>query len=256
MSREKNYSTSTLDVDLDSGTNIIPIAQDVAIGRAQLVSESMCLMGAIRSIQPESSPSSSSALITCHRAAVQDVSAMSGQQAAHLLPGQISVNGIYVWNFADPSYASSIAQTELLRLKQQTKLAFAKTNVLPAIFNRADTEAEGTSSATQHRLKHEFGRSVGQLWKNSSSSPSSTIAIDRDAVIESLRHWFSVARTTYQMAAQRKIDRADSQSGKSRQRRELEARVLETYANSFDVKNVTRFLHARAAQVFMRYKHM
>ena len=239
-----------------SDAELVPLAQDIAIDRARTITESTCLMAAIRGVQDDASSVGSHGIVTCHKAVVQDVSATAGQQAAHLVPGQISVNGIAVWNLAHRSYAPSIDSSELLRLQLQTKSTFAKTNVLPAEFNRADSEAEGSGSGTNLRLKHEFGRAVGGLWANARSGPQGIVTIDRDAVVESLRHWFSTANIAYAMAAQRKVDRASSASGQARRRREAEARVLETYANSFDVKNVGRFLHSSAASVFLRYQRI
>jgi hypothetical protein len=253
MTREKQYGTSKLEM---SAADLVPRAQDIAIDRGRTIVESTCYMAAIRGIQPESSHSGSQGVVTCCRATVQNVNASGGQQAAHLLPGQISVNGTNVWELADNRFAPSIAASELLRLQLQTKLTFARTNVLPAEFNRADTEAEGTGSSTDFRLKHEFGRAIGGLWKNARSGPSGIVTLDRDAVVESLRHWFAAANVAYEMAAQRKAERAATASGLARARREAELRVLETYANSFDVKNVSRFLHSNVATVFMKYRRI
>jgi hypothetical protein len=179
MTRDKQHGTSSID---RTGAELVPLAQDIAIDRAKTVTESTCLMAAIRSIQDDSSQTGSHAIVTCHKALVQDVCATHGQQAAHLLPGQISVNRIPVWNLSGRDHAPSIPPSELLRLQLQTKLTFARTNILPAEFNRADSEAEGSGSSTDIRLKQEFGRSIDLLWKDVRSGPSGIVTIDRDAV--------------------------------------------------------------------------
>ena len=54
--------------------------------------------------------------------------------------------------------------------------------MFPAERNRAGAEAERTGSPTSFRLKHEFGRAIGDLGKHVRNGPSGMVTIDHDAV--------------------------------------------------------------------------
>jgi hypothetical protein len=242
MQRTKIYGPSKQLIDLGPDKeNLVPIAQDIAILRGRAVAETMFHIAAIRSLQPVSA-GSAAAHVTCQAAHVQSCSATEGQQAAHLLPGQILIGGHPVWALAATTTRELHGDVD--RLKQQTMLCFALTNVLPALFNRADSEAEGTgATAAVQTLKPLFGEVVGSLWRGAHVHPARPLVIDRAAVDTALQRWFREVSAVYRDAAGRKA---------ARQRLD-EARVLTTYADSFQVANVMRFVTQHLPQVYQRY---
>jgi hypothetical protein len=241
MHRDKIFGPSGRLVELGPDhANLVPLAQDVAIQRAVCVVEALFLIGAIRNLQGASG--SARAVVQCVAAHVQSCSAQYGQQAAHLLPGQILINSQPVWLLAT-TQQSSLA-SEVVRLKQQTMMCFAATNVLPALVNRADSEAEGTGAGTAtEALKPLFGQVVQELWHTARARAERPLSVDRDAVFNALQRWFSQISPVYSEAAGRKAER----------KRLDEARVLSTYADSFRVANVARFVMAHAPQIYQRY---
>jgi hypothetical protein len=81
------------------------------------------------------------------RAAIQDGSAGAGEQAAHVLPGQILIDGKTPWSIArsDRAIAAFIARFEV-------------TAAVPSAFNVADSEAEKAG------LKSAFLRACERAW--------------------------------------------------------------------------------------------
>jgi len=242
MSRAKNYGTSEQVVDMGKGRcKLVPYAQEVAIHRGQIVCEAMMHMAAIRSLR--SSSAERNAQVKCIKAHSQTSSATQSQQAAHLLPGQIVVGSMPIWELATTTRPELAGEVE--RLKQQTQQCFAWTNVLPAEYNRADTEAEGKGGeAPAEALKPLFGAVVQDLWRNARVNPASPLVLDRVAVYAALERWFSEISRIYREASRRKAERG----------RADEASVLESYGESFRVANVGRFLQARTPQLYQRYE--
>ncbi|APR86559.1 Hypothetical protein A7982_11908 [Minicystis rosea] len=232
------------------------IAQEVAIQRGALMTEVFLHMAAIRSLVGPSRPAGD-AEIQCVAAHVQDMRAQSGQQAAHLLPGQILIGGRPVWELV-PAHASSLSVYESIRLEQQTKLCFAKTNVLPAIFNRADSQAEVMARrASVQGLKELFGAAVLEMWSSARVDVARPLVIDREAALRGLQMWFEQVTPVYEEAAQRKHDAwLAAQTQRSAENRALESRILSIYADSFKVVSVARFAQARVPEVFARYESL
>jgi hypothetical protein len=245
MSRTKVYGTSQQVIDLGPDRKkIVPIAQDIALARGAQVAEVLFDMAAIRSLQTDARHGAGASVI-CERAHVQACSAKEGQQAAHLLPGQILVNGLPVWELArttDPKLAS-----EVHKLQARTQMCFAATNVLPALFNKADTEAEGRGIATPtQRLKPLFGTVVQGMRRQARVGAELSMCVDRQAVESALRSWFMQVSAVYLDAAGRKAEA----------RRMEEARVLATYADSFRVANPGRFVDSQLRFIRDRYEFL
>jgi len=233
-------------VDLGANReNLIQIAQEVAIERGAQVVESLFAMGAIRSLH--AGPAARHATITCEKARVQSYGAKRGQQAAHLLPGQILVDGIPVWELARSRSPELSREVEVLKLR--TQMCFADMRVLPALFNRADTEAEGTGkdgAAAAERLKPLYGSVVQAMWRSVEVHPEAPLVVDRKGVQQALGGWFERVRQVYHEAADRKAARG----------RIEEACVLTTYADSFHVGGVARFIEWKLPYLRSRHRFL
>jgi len=93
--------------------------------------------------------------------------------------------------------------------------------VLPAMFNKADTEAEGRGIATPtQRLKPLFGTVVQSMWRQARVASELPLCVDRKAVEAALGSWPIQVSAVYLDAAGRK----------AQAQRLEEARVLVTYA--------------------------
>ncbi len=242
MSRTKVYGRSRQVIHLgEDRERVVPIAQDIAIARGAQVAEALFDMAAIRSLQTDPRHGANASVL-CERAQVQACSAKGGQQAAHLLPGQIVVNGLPVWELArtaDPALASDVG-----KLQARTQMCFAATNVLPALFNKADTEAEGRGVPTPtQRLKPLFGTVVQGMWRQARVAAELPLCVDRSAVETALRSWFMRISDVYLDAAGRKAEAQHLD----------EARVLVTYADSFKVANPGRFIDSNLRFIRDRY---
>jgi hypothetical protein len=155
-------------------------AEEVAIARGECIAEALFHMAAIRSLQR--APGAAAAPVTCSRAHVQDRSAAADNQAAHLLPGQILVQGQPVWLLTEkPPTGTDRAQAQ--RLSLRTQMTFARTNNLPAIFNKADSQAEQMAAEAGRGLKLLFADSVHILWASARVDPQRPFAVDRRAVL-------------------------------------------------------------------------
>jgi len=229
---------------------LVPIAQDVAIDRATIVCEVMFHIAAIRSLQ-QPGAHGANALVECVKAHLQDRTAQDGHQAAHLLPGQIKVDHRPVWELAA---ATTVSSGDLVRLEARTQSCFALTWVLPAVFNRADSQAE--RMAGNDGLKKLFGDAVQLLWRTARSDAAHPLAVDRHAVLTALQEWFRGVNDCYERAADRKLlayHDAVSSRGGTADNRHREMRILATYADSFRVENVARFITAHARHLDTMY---
>ena len=255
MSRDKWLPKSDLVIDLGpNNANLVPLAQDVALDRARAVSEVMCHLAAIRSLQGPGY--GANATVTCVAATVQDTTAQHGQQAAHLLPGMIKVNNVDVWELADPSSNPGL-QTQIARLHAATHMSFAETNILPAVFNRADSQAEVMAGG--RGLKQLFGEVVQHLWSNARTDSNRPLAIDTEVVFASLNSWFHRVNALYALAAERKTTawvNADANQNATAEERAQEGMVLEQYAYSLGIQSATGFVYQHASQVFSRYERL
>jgi hypothetical protein len=228
---------------------LVPIAQDIAIERAAAICEAMFHMAAIRSLQRRPDLGAS-ALVECVGALVQDRTAAEGHQAAHLLPGQIRVGTMPVWALAAAGADCGIPAVEIERLEARTQSSFASTRVLPAVFNRADSQAEKLAGFAG--LKPLFAATVRQLWQGVRTDGSRPLAIDRGAVLASLGAWFKTVNGVYETASGRKLDAwvaADTRGRLTADDRHREADILATYADSFKIYNIARFISAHAPHV-------
>jgi hypothetical protein len=263
MRRIRIHGISRLSVDLGKDKeNLKPLAEDVAIHRGTLIAETLFHIAAIRSLHSKAA-SVRNAQVTCVRAHLQDNGACEGHQAAHLLPGQILVGARPVWDWAQLTKRADAAafERDILRLGQQTQYCFAKTNVLPALYNRADTQAEsGVPERGIPGLKELFGDVVQDLWSEARVDPARPLVIDRNAVLASLKGWFQDVNVAYEVAASRKLEAANrlqiskdfTERTKSDERR-LEARILTVYASSFKIENAAQFVLAYLPQLHERY---
>jgi|GEM_PF-2024519 len=249
MSREIKHGTTGITLDLERDTaRLVALVEDAAIARGAAVSALMFHLAAIRSLHTLK-PHGEHAAVMCVAARVQDRQGGDGYQAAHLVPGAIKVNGLDVWDLITPTSG------QMLKLQLQTKEAFAETRVLPAAANRADSQAEGDGSPNSAiRLKTLFGSQVQLMWKSQRFVASRPLTVDRDGVLHALSGWFAGLNRAYESAAVLKRQAAAlAGDANARERRTLEASVLETYAQSFKIVNVARFVQKEIGAVYRRY---
>ena len=226
--------------------------------KPEAVSEAMIYFAAIRALNHvvgDSTMNPASQNITCDAATVQNTKATSNdfeQQAAHLLPGQIKVAKSKIWEVAEDWTKSGDRRG--IRLAAQAEEVFARTCILPAAFNRADSEAE-RETGDKGGLKSLFSTAVTELWRQSrcvvSSSPNDNLAIDRQAINSALTLWFSTINAIYERAARGKLEKykiaKKANDKRGAERRQLEYRVLSEYARSFLVVSPMRFLEGNPA---------
>lgn len=253
MSRDKLRRKSERIIDLKE---LVSYAEEVAIERGALVAEVLFHLAAIRNLQ-DTPATGANATIACVGNPPQEASAQHGQQAAHLLPGKIKVKSENVWLLARWEHGAPHLKNDLLRLSQQTKLCFAKVNILPVEFNRADSAAEVMAKTLADQgLKQLFGHVVRQMWHGARVDAKRHLLVDRRAVLEALGSWFTQVNGIYEAAAQQKREKAEMLSkekdGKE-QRRKDEATILETYARSFLVQNPARFVNSYVYNAISRY---
>ena len=256
MSRVTTNRQSTIRIVLGAdGQKLVPIAQDVAIARAVAVCEVMFHVAAIRSLQ-HATAAGASALVECVTAHVQDRTAQGDHQAAHLLPGQIRVANQQVWQLASAG-AAAVSASDLVRLEARTESCFAATWVLPAVFNRADSQAE--RMAGNDGLKKLFGTAVHLLWRTARVDAAQPLVIDRHAVITALQGWFRAVNDCYERAADRKRLAALAAlpvHAVKADERDRERRILATYADSLLVASVPRFVSAHAPHLDSLYRFL
>jgi hypothetical protein len=209
--------------------DLVPAAEDIAIARAECVAEVLFHIAAIRTLKE------APAQVACPGASVQDRMASEGKQAAHLLPGRINIDGQAVWALALPADGDP-NESERNRLSLRTQMCFAKTNVLPALFNRADSQAEKMAAQAGGGLKSLFGQTVHVLWHCARVNPELPFVIDRPAVMKALGGWCVAVNQVYANAARRKqLSAASAPDAKTREQRQDEARVLSAYAGSLKI---------------------
>lgn len=256
MAREKQYPRSDLQINLgDNNEFIEPFAHEVAIKRGEEVAIAMFHIAAIRSLYPNET-TMRNAPISCVKAHVQHTSATKGHQAAHLLPGQILVKSKPVWRWACVTNQTHLA-SDLRRLELQTKSCFAKTTILPALFNRADSPAEnGVPVQGIAGLKNLFEKVVQKLWRSARVDKSRPLFIDRQATLNALNDWFISANQAYTAAAIEKRNKARTITGTKSEERIFEARVLEAYADSFIIASPSRFVCAHLDFLNSYYAHL
>ena len=258
MARNVAYPQSHRVIDLGPNNDRLEaIAEEIAIDRGRAIVEVACHMAAIRSLQ-SSAKLGANARITCVKASVQDTKARSGHQAAHLLPGQIKVNGRPVWLLANPRTADPSIRQAVTRLQLQTIAAFAETNVLPSAFNRADSQAERiAASSGVPGLKRLFAMTTEQMWKSCRVDSDHVPGIDRKAIFRMLGDYFTGASRVYAAACERKMNawvKADHRGkSSSAERRELEARVLQAYHFSLKIGVAGNFVRRHVNLVYARY---
>lgn len=236
--------------------NIALVAQDIAAERGAMVATTLLFCGVIRLLPGGRAQASDR--IRCGAAQVQKVKATRGNQAAHLLPGQIFVNNHCIWTLANVSDSPKPRGTndrafevKVQKLHFAIKQCFGETRTLPACFNRADSAAEGTGVGNASGLKTLFGECVEKLWETSRSNDSCELAVDRVALKKALEHWFRNANQIYQSASARKLDKAiDTDGGEKEEDRINEGLILETYASSYQIVHVDRLLNSSLLQQF------
>lgn len=256
MSRITTNRQSTIKIVLGADDQkLAPIAQDVAIARAATVCEAMFHLAAIRSLQ-RSADCGANALVECVRAHLQDRTAEGDHQAAHLLPGQIRVANRPVWELAAAA-APGVAASEQVRLEARTESCFAATWVLPAVFNRADSQAE--RMAGNDGLKRLFGAAVQQMWRTARVDPAQPLVIDRLAAVAALQEWFKAVNDCYERASERKrlaylaaLPRGTAKADD----RDRERRILATYADSLLIASVPRFISAHVPHLDTMYRFL
>jgi antitoxin (DNA-binding transcriptional repressor) of toxin-antitoxin stability system len=247
MSRNFWFGPTGQALDLDADMHrIVALAHDVAIERAATVCAAMYRTAAARSLH-HGPPFGQGAAIRCVAAAVQDRTGGEGFQAAHLLPGTITVAGRPVWQIVPDTSPA------LRRLAAQLEAGFALTALLPAAVNRADSVGEADHAESPLAgLKSQLAARVQQLWNGGVFPANQPLVVDRQAVHTALAGWFRDLNHVYAAAAVRKRRAAEAAKGTDRERsarRRTEARVLETYAAGFVVANVARFVESHAQAV-------
>jgi hypothetical protein len=238
-------------------TDLAPAAEDIAIARGECVAEALFHMAAIRSLQ-RLPKRQEAATVACPGAMLQDRMATEGKQAAHLLPGQITVDGQPVWALAAVPENGGFDHGEAERVSLRTQMCFARTNVLPALFNRADSQAERMAADTSGGLKHLFAQTVRAMWSSARVDQERPLVIDRAAVLKSLGAWFVTVNHVYTTAAQLKqLSAARASDASTRQRRQDEAQVLSVYANSFKVAaNPSNFVRSHLGWIDSVYRFL
>jgi hypothetical protein len=242
MERDFAY-TNSLDAGRDAlETNFEGTAEDIAIKRAEAVVAAFFHMAAVRSLHP--GEAAKSKRISCERAHVQLAGAATGFQAAHMLPGQILVDNRLVWDLVPDGTPGKE------RLQGQLLECFGMVHVLPPAFNRADSMAEGAAHKEGHsNLKSLFGKTVQKMWSTARVDARYPLAIDRKAMMNSLKEWFDTISEIYLDASQRKDDKAQTAQRRGdaarASRRMDEALILTTYARSFKIASVERFVSSK-----------
>jgi hypothetical protein len=228
------------------------VAEDIAIERGECVAEAFFHMAAVRSLHP----ALRAPVVTCRGAAVQDQKATDGAQAAHLLPGQILIGAQPIWALAEAAPGSGLGADEVGRLSPRLQMCFAKTNSVPAHFNRADSQAEKMAAAAGGGLKNLFADAVRALWENARVDAARPLVIDRGNVIRALGVWFSAVNGVYRAAEQQKRAAvAREREAAAQQRRSDEADVLAAYADSFRVAaEPTRFVRSHLSWIDQVYR--
>lgn len=143
----------------------------------------LCWLALLRDAQNRSLPLPPRPRVTCEEAQWQHFRESHPRQAAHLLPGQIMVDGRYPW-----LYLNDIAHARALQL------LFAEVRALPANFNKADSAAEGKGLI-------EAFRAAGEYVLHGRGPP-------RQDIIEAYRAiWVPGARAAYAAAQDQKRSR-------------------------------------------------
>src|SRR5215510_4812760 len=86
-------------------------AEDIAIERGECVAEAFFHMAAVRSLHP----TLSAPIVSCRGAHVQAQNATGGDQAAHLLPGQILVGARPIWELAEVPASGALSANDVAR---------------------------------------------------------------------------------------------------------------------------------------------
>jgi hypothetical protein len=235
-----------------NATELRPGAEDIAIERGECVAEAFFHMAAVRSLHPVRK----GAIVTCRAAQKQHQSASFGDQAAHLLPGQILVDARPIWDFVTLQPGSAVTPNDVGRLGPSLQMCFARTNSVPAHFNRADSQAEWMAASAGRGLKDLFADSVNLMWVNARVDPARPLVVDRANVIRAMGHWFAAVNGIYQSAERLKRTAAASERDPAaRQRRTDEADVLAAYADSFRVAaEPTRFVRTHLGWIDQVYR--
>jgi hypothetical protein len=228
------------------------VAEDIAIERGECVAEAFFHMAAVRSLYP----GLRAPIVTCRGASVQDQQATDGAQAAHLLPGQILIGAQPIWALAEAAPQTGLGASELGRLSPRLQMCFAKTNSVPAHFNRADSRAERMAAAAGGGLKRLFADAVRSLWENARTDVARPLVVDRDNAIRAMGLWFSSVNGVYRAAEQQKrAAAAREREPAARERRNDEADVLAAYADSFRVAaEPTRFVRSHLGWIDQVYR--
>ena len=217
------------------------IAQEVVLAKADAACEAMILLATTRRVL---GPVWKDSDISCGRAEVQKTTAVSTlefrRQAAHLLPGNLQINGRSSWTLIEKHLPGQAG----IRLGGHLRMAFANTISLPACFNIADSKAESGEAG----LKQIFAAAVivmgCQLGPNLKQATPFRLAVDAG-----LKHWFARVDLAYAAAADEKRAKARDRSAPkaTRERRTLEARVLSEYHRSCRIANPLLRIYANEA---------
>lgn len=215
------------------------VAQDIAIAKADAVCHLLLLLAAAR-VRLRSTWTESS--ITPGKARLQKTTATSlsfQQEAAHLLPGNILINGDHTWDVV----GKLDKQTDTVRLAVELMMAFADTCSLPACFNKADSQAENGKDG----LKAEFAATVALMGRHLGWKPAGTHHL-HSAIGIGLERWFLRSHAIYTDAARIKHERAKlAKDAQTRALRHLESRVLGEYARSLLIRNPLRHIQSNPA---------
>lgn len=257
--------------------SLVAYAQEVAVARGAAVIEALFHVAAVRSLPNKVSNNGAGANVTCTKAELNDTNASNtavgsdgvddvAQEAAHLVPGQICVNDEAVWQVLSHVDLPPDSTIDLHRLEVNTRMCFARTTILPAIFNRADSQGEGTSFK-KRRLKWLFGEVAKKVWKDSEVDAKQPLLVDQRVLVPALQHYFQTCTGIYHQAAIAKGaaatrlshapggETADAKKIRlaKQSEREDEKRILEVYADSYRVANPMRIVDSKLPWLRQRF---
>lgn len=134
------------------------------MARNERVAEMLCYMALIRDPARRSRSLPANPAVTCTAAIRQFFRATGGEQAAHLLPGQIRIGGVLPWHLLMGPASRNV------------QLIFAYVDPLQANYNKADSaaEANGLTQAFAQACRHvlagqgdaaaDIGEAFDRIW--------------------------------------------------------------------------------------------
>jgi hypothetical protein len=180
----------------------LAIAMGHAIARNSNVAKVLCYLSVMRGA---SCIEDRSKAVVAHKgvSVPQDFQATGGNEAAHILPGCLSIQNKTtgrkpkgVWEFAPND-----------NLRSQILSLFEATHDLPVSFNKADSAAEARRQSGTPGLKQifrEISQDILDQRTLSLKSGERIAVVDRPAVLASWRKWAQGSLAAFELAASKK----------------------------------------------------